>query len=477
MPSEDTLFVETQGCAVRVQSLDEDVIKGLVSVRGSQGHIDSNGAVGLHESCVAYPCKLVDESLAMTLGAWERLEPQLKRLGWKIRYQDNPRLETSEWDWPEKPRFDSSHADGGHGELLRAIRDHRCGRAEVAERDIPPLLVDLCRLYAGYRILLVVNRRHLFKPIKEYFEGHFAEKFDVLSESRYPREPYRVAVTCVAGLRHYVSRWQHDMVVLVDLEHMLSVPFMTSPTFAGCYEGAGLVAGELIQFYTQIDRVYGFTPVGYTVADCDLLTLDHLSGPLRYTPRSRKQTQVLLLPTRSGRTRACNSAYLKRAANYWDNRQRNQQIADLAKLLLQGDSQPGKRTNRQRIPCEQLRRHPGGATAVLVENLTHANQLAKLLPGWCVVHVETDGPKPLNSSEHGGLIVTVARFAQSCPEVENLLVASGEIPHGHLSPEQFHSFNLVVDFLDHFDADAMHEAEERQRTYRARHAIVLTHPD
>jgi hypothetical protein len=395
---------------------------------------------------------LPDGGVRIPLGVWPRCAAALRSAGFDVRVEEQFKHSTTfqiDADYLETIPEDDQHHD-----LLHAVAEDtlRRGILVVRPRQWEDVIAHLCRLFPRARILIAVAPKRKLRSLLDDLDETLQARVDLLSRV------FGVSARRIAQA-HSARNSQQEIIIL-----------------HGAHRMVGKVVREAIHMIMhRIVRLYGLVPPGYVPAPEEVLHLECITGPQLYPARDEGPApRVVMLKTQCGALPAHGdeddvyAVIAQKRRLYWQNKQRNQQIAAVAQSILEGKTPycaaVGAQDDEQRTP----------SVCVLVENTEHAQALSALLPEWKVHNACGHSAQPRIKIVPGkGVIVTTTRFHLSGCSADVVVVASGMPVSGpEVSDKKRCNFTLVVDFMDRFHDDARQQSAERENHYIRRGFIV-----
>jgi hypothetical protein len=192
-----------------------------------------------------------------------------------------------------------------------------------------------------------------------------------------------------------------------------------------------------------------------------------------------RKRRVFLLPSPRMTTCGAWSALKRKRRTLWHNAARNAQIARVARACLEEDV---KALREMGVP---LRKRKDGVwshhVAVLVENVEHAEELVRWLPGWEMLAAVQE---PVDDEEEQGMplmsdtIITWMHAWRFEISANIVIRATGwrgklDLGDGNRWGERSKRRQVIIDFEDSWDADAVEDTEHRVQEYEAQNLEVV----
>jgi hypothetical protein len=316
-------------------------------------------------------------------------------------------------------------------------------------------IAELCRLQPDSNILIVAKNDNEAKAMAKMLKA--ATGRDVSYAPDIPNSHPWLHVICSPGLYSCCTIYW-GVVIFMDAELALSKT-------ASEYLATSLVAVRT-GFLTRDER--RLLPV-------ERNSLEALFGPIIYRPGDGSpRTEVSVAWLRSTKDpAAATSTVDRKRKQVWANGSRNELIARAARSLrdnrLAGLKMIGLQDTASWLgePAQQP------TVAIIVENVEHAEHLARLLPGW---RLEAQGyiPPPGRYVIHDRVIMTLARAAEALVGTSVVIYAAAGtdrwLEHAKLIGDAWAMRRmLIVDIDDHYDARS--EAETRSRAVEYQYGL------
>jgi hypothetical protein len=378
-------------------------------------------------------------------GLVDRLTNMLRAGGIRVRVY--PRL--SGWSWPgrqpgcQPKRRVLKRVEGRPGSL--AIIPKLTDRIQLA--------AEICELCPEEHILIAARNNRDAADVGKRLRA--ATKRTVTWSPHETKGFPWTFVASAASLRYACTRhW--SLVIFMDAELVLSWTAVRALPYA--FDAAWL------GFLTRSER--GLLPD-------ERYILESLFGPVIFRPgeeAARSEVSVAWLPGTPVPGSPANIVE-RRRTQIWTNTPRNRLIARAARALRDNDEAELKRVGLHEVTRLLRSVNTTPSTAIVVENVEHAEELARLLPGWRLERA-CYSPPPGQVVQHDRLIVTKARAAEAFLATQAVFYAAGGadrwIEHVHLLRTAF-AFRrmLIVDVADQFDEHSASETAVREAEYRA----------
>ena len=256
--------------------------------------------------------------------------------------------------------------------FLEFVRLHDRGTIRFEAGKVAPghLIRQAALAFPDKKITVCVERIADIGNVERYLWGHV--DFSIHASERFD-PPKRVALATIwYATDRRLSHAHRDLVFFLDPRHISGDRFdsMLAVGDCGLARLFALVPSSIVfppNDASMMTSVFGFEGLfiarhGYRPRHINVAMLPILGGPKLPQP--------------------CQPEVLKREG-LWQHPVRNRRIAKLAKLLAAGDSEE-IRANFPELP-PKIVRQPKKRIVVVVENVEHAFQLARNLPGWDIV--------------------------------------------------------------------------------------------
>jgi hypothetical protein len=366
-----------------------------------------------------------------------------------------------------------------HGITVRGIHQHEhvcdwwsgfeyvpaCAAALRRAYGRPSSLLRLPQLAARTRIVAELcqleQTAHVLVVVKNDKEAEsLANTLDQITDRLATWKPYQ---------------WRGDPWLLIKSLSSISGCAPMMGQFIVLFDAELALSKTLLQFLGSAQhspRIAFATRDVHQLHEVERAALEGLFGPVVYRPGddgSFGEVFVAWLEPVDGPGTTFGSNSDRKRQQIWANGPRNRLIAGAARALRDGDSVAiaalGLNVAARRLAGHERSDSP--TVSVVAENLEHARQLSRLLPGW---RVEEAGYSPSQRVLHDRVIVTLLR-AQKSPLLTSVTVYAaagpGWLDHANFACNVLDSDPcLLIDVADRADERFRTDTESRSAEYR-----------
>ncbi len=451
----DPVEIDATITPLQVAVFDRDVFPLLEQILSYRAvTFEAGGELGYQRVVTQQTLSMHDHKgrLVIPAGLLPRCQGELAAHGYRVVIRDQRPVE-------KQFAVEDDAMEGVKDEervVLEAVQAHPLGQIEVqSHTDTVRHVVTIVRHYRKARIVVAV-------PTKRAV-GKWSY---ALRQTLRPIVGHQFSGSGMSDRRCVVSTYP-QLHAFPSTKGMILI--LVDPEKATREVGTAAVAS------THFPRVYAFVPAKLNMDPQTQLRLEAMAGPVIHAVEEAKiGVQVVMIKMTATKVAATKTALEWKRAAYWHNKNRNQNVASVAKayaaknvealgnLLGAGvvKSETGFYVNR---------------VIVVVESTEHARQLLPLLPGWELIASISDKTADCELEEittGQKLIVTQVAALRNSITADVVIRAtggSGQVPV-QVFPIQGADKKrtvVVVDFDDTSDARAVQYTTCRTREYQA----------
>lgn len=377
--------------------------------------------------------------LVISSGAVPRVMDWLRQSGYSVEMTDAR-------GWRPTPSDESPAANPDAAGIARdVLRTYFSALFSVENpAHLRRLFCAVVQAVLSQKVIVIVASRAECATWSDTLRASLDEKVSILTPRQTESSARIVIATCETACltRHEIA------------------PFVFVPS------GELALTARFQEFLTPIGpRVFGFVPSSVEFDPAERLLIEFIFENEVYVDHARDNPEVHLVAIDSGSNPATSSPLAWKQLAVWNNAERNRAIAEIVRLILADG------LARQQWPpfrANEAVRRP----VLLVECLSHAHALARVLPEWATVNAETTSHWKL-FAEHSepafarraGIILTYDALDQALCRVGDVLIRA-DAGSGALSLTRGVVPSVVIDLVDRRGAGFADRLRQRRAAYQ-----------
>jgi len=414
----------------------------------------ADGASGCTAAVTEYNLYARDAKnrLIIPTGLVSRAAAILRSMGHDVTITDHRQFGAD-----HNPDPDVLHESGGEDRrFLNTVAGNPIGQIKVTgDREAGIRIMQMCRLFGKANILIVAASRRTARSLRWMLSHRFGDDVGLaVSGIGVARRRIMVTTPLCAGI---FGPCDAQVVLL-----------------ANASEASGEHVKQAFSYISQMPaRRYAFVHQGQRLGWGERLSLEAMSGPVIYTGDCEPADVLVYLagPCKAPRIHGYLTDLGIKRRTIWNNDERNNLVADIAKACVDQNTELLERVGLQQIPSELI--SDGSqppVVSILVESTEHGRQLMRWLPGWQLMSLRHDGNvEPSAGQEIAGQIVTVVYAALHGIHSDILIRADGGADGLSIKdfPPPFASRPQGVAIIDVYDAGNERTGRQTQGRLKA----------